>query len=159
MLRRPYVRFPIAALCLFIAYGGFTRGLDTLFVEDDWSDDYTRGTAIIVASEERLTSDASMDARYDCQPVVEWSYAGQTRRKPLIWLGSTSSRSRRSADCASDGYGDEVPIWIKATPEPHVVQPGNRTAQPMSAAVNLIQGLVFLAIGGLLRFPRRNRDR
>lgn len=160
-MRHPLVRWPLGLLCLFIAYLGLTQGLETVFSDDDWSDAYLRSEAVIVGSEEEFeSSTTSFDSgSYTCRPVVEWTHDGSQERETPIWLETERYGRARGPDCAEDRYGEAVPIWIDTGgAEPVMRQPGNRSAKPLSAIINLGQGALFLGFAGALLLPRRRRS-
>jgi hypothetical protein len=158
VLRKPFIRWPLTALLLWLAWVGARQTLDTLLSEDDWTDDYSRGTATIVDSRaEYWDSSGTSRGTWKCVLIVEWTHGRTTRRDEPIWLRGGISSDRMEDDCGRERFGEQVPVWIGGTDaaEPWLVEPGNRTGKPGTAVVNGLQTLFFLGLLALLWRPRR----
>jgi hypothetical protein len=146
-LRRNWIRIPLTAFLLFIAWIGIPQGWETLSTEDDWSDDYLRATAEIVGGREdiRSSTSSSTSAYYRCYLIIEYILDGEAFLAEPMWLLSESYVQGRGEACAADRVGEKVEIWIvTGIEEPFVLEPGNKASQPLSGIVNIATGLLAL---------------
>lgn len=157
-MRRPLIRWPLTLLLVWLAWLGMSQALSELGSDEDWSDAYHRAEAVIVDSREELsTMPGSRTTSYFCELIVEWRFEGEAFRSEPLWLHGPRSRSSMGEDCGRARYGETVPIWIDAsTADPVLLQPGNRSAQPLTIMFNLVQSAVFLGLAALLWRPRRS---
>ncbi len=148
-------------LLAWLAWIAGSQTLNTLLSDEDWTDQYPRSTATIVDSRvEYSSSTASFrSGTYSCVLIVEWSHEGEVFRDEPVWLHGGNSSDRLEEDCGRARFGEEIEVWIGGTyaAEPYILQPGNRTSKPLTAMVNALQTLFFLAMIWLLWRPRRRR--
>lgn len=154
-MRNNWIRIPLTILLLWLGLTGFKQGITGFLDDSDWSDDYLRSQAVIVDSERKLSSDVSTGMPLQsCRLIVEYQFEGETHRARPVWLYLPRARHFPEEDCGEARYGEEVEVWIgKSGNEPMLMQPGNRSAKPVTLAFNLAQGVLFLWLVVLLWRP------
>ncbi|MEQ8514744.1 MAG: hypothetical protein RIC38_03995 [Chromatocurvus sp.] len=151
-MKNNLIRIPLTLLLVWLAWLGVKQGVSTFFDDRDWSDDYLRSTATIVDSERRIIAgtDSSSTSHY-CYLFLEYVFREKTFQERAIWLSMPAKRSYPEKDCGKARYGEEVPVWIGTSGnDPMLLQPGNRNSKPMTMAINLGQGALFLYLASRL---------
>lgn len=151
-MRNNLIRIPLTLLLVWLAWLGVKQGVNTFFDDRDWSDDYLRSTATIVGSERKIIHGVDQrSTTHYCYLVVEYGFREKTFQERAIWLSLPPARSYPEKDCGEARYGEEVPVWIGTSGnDPMLLQPGNRSSKPMTMAINLGQGALFLGLAGML---------
>ncbi len=159
-MKNNLIRIPLTILLVWLGWLGLKQAGSGFLDRRDWSDDYLRKTARIVDSKRETSLGAnSRSTTYYCYLTVEYEFEGKVYRDEAAWLSLPPARSYPEEDCGKSRYGEQVPVWIgKSGNDPMLLQPENRSARPMTLVFNLIQGLFFFGLAGLLWRRRRKKE-